>query len=187
MDCTNKGLRTTEAEYDLDIIVFTSGFDAMTGALMNANIRGRNGVLLRDKWEGGANLKTYLGVCNVGFPNMFTIGGAHFPLQVNVPPVGEVLAEWIFDCIKYLEENDIGEIEATAEAEEAWTDQLNEIGATSIYTKVDSWYVGANIEGKPRGFLGHPGDFPTYQQHIYNSSKDYKGFTLTPLQHILGK
>ncbi|MED4475912.1 NAD(P)/FAD-dependent oxidoreductase [Oceanobacillus caeni] len=187
VECTNKALRTTSEEYDLDIIVFATGFDAMTGALMNANIRGRNGLLLRDKWEGGNNLKTYLGICNVGFPNMFTIGGPHFPLQVNVPPIVEIVAEWIFDCIKQLDENGFGEIEATPEAEEEWTNQLNEIGKVSVFSKVDSWYVGANIEGKPRGFLGHPGDFSTYQEHIYNSSKDYKGFKFTLYQSSTSK
>jgi cyclohexanone monooxygenase len=179
VECTNKALRTTEGEYELDIIVFASGFDAMTGPLMKANIRGRKGVLLKDKWEGGENLKTYLGVCNVGFPNMFTITGPHFPLTANALTVNEVIAEWIFDCIQYMERDGIEEIEATAEAEDLWTDHVNEVGSQSIYAKVDSWYTGANIEGKPRGFLGYTGDYLTYQE-LFNDAKDYKGFTLTP-------
>ncbi|OLO39041.1 cyclohexanone monooxygenase [Alkalihalophilus pseudofirmus] len=183
---TKKGLRTTEEEHELDMIVFASGFDAMTGALMNADIRGRNGMLLREKWEDGNNLKTYLGVTNVNFPNMFTIGGVHFPLMINVPPVGEVLAEWIFDCIKYMDEHGIEVIEATQEAEDVWTKELNDIGNDSFYPKVDSWYTGANIEGKPRGFLGHPGDFIIYQEQL-SASRDYKGFKFIPLQDTAEK
>ncbi|MEW9672553.1 flavin-containing monooxygenase [Ammoniphilus sp. 3BR4] len=179
LECTPKGLRTTEAEYELDIIVFASGFDAVTGPLMNANIRGRNGILLKDKWEGGANLKTYLGICNVGFPNMFTIGGPHFNLPTNAPTVNEVLAEWIFDCIQYFEKHGIEVIEATPEAEEDWTNHVNEIGSKSIYAKVDSWFTGANIEGKPRTFLGYMGGFPSYHEQILKS-KSFEGFSFRP-------
>lgn len=182
LESTNKGLRTSEGEHEFDIIVFASGFDAMTGPLMKANIRGRNGILLSDKWEGGANLKTFLGVCNVGFPNMFTITGPHFPLTANALSVNEVIAEWIFDCIQYVEEHGIEEIEATADAEETWTNHVNEVGAQSIYAKVDSWYTGANIEGKPRAFLGYTGDYQTYQK-LFNDARDYKGFTLKPKQN----
>lgn len=182
LESTPKGLRTTEAEYKLDIIVFATGFDAMTGPLMNLDIRGRNGVLLKEKWDGGANLKTLLGISNVGFPNMFNIAGPHFPSAVNAPPVNEVIVEWIFDCIQYLEEHNIGVIEATTEAEEAWTNHVNELGASSIYAKVDSWYTGANIEGKPRAFYTYPGDFQTYQEKFNDvASKDYEGFSLISL------
>jgi cation diffusion facilitator CzcD-associated flavoprotein CzcO len=180
--CTNKGLVTSEGEHEFDIIVFASGFDAMTGPLMKANIRGRNGIFLKDKWDGGKNLKTFLGVCNVGFPNMFTITGPHFPLTTNAITVNELIVEWIFDCIKFVEEHGVEEIEATTEAEETWTNHANEVGAKSIYAKVDSWYTGANIEGKPRGFLGYTGDYLMFQEQ-FNHARDYKGFTLTPKQN----
>ncbi|WP_238457946.1 hypothetical protein [Alkalihalobacterium alkalinitrilicum] len=182
VECTTKGLRTTEGEYEFDVIVFASGFDAMTGPLMKANIRGRNGMLLKDKWEDGENIKTFLGVCNVGFPNMFSITGPHFPLTTNAITVNEVIVEWIFDCIKYVEEQGIEETEATAEAEETWTNHVNEVGEQSIYAKVDSWYTGANIEGKPRAFLGYTGDYLTFQE-LFNNARDYKGLILTPKQN----
>ena len=177
--CTNKGLVTSEGEHEFDIIVFASGFDAMTGPLMKANIRGRNGIFLKDKWDGGKNLKTFLGVCNVGFPNMFTITGPHFPLTTNAITVNELIAEWIFDCIKYVEEHGGEEIEATTEAEETWTNHANEVGEKSIYARVDSWYTGANIEGKPRAFLGYTGDYLMIQEQ-FNNARDYKGFTFIP-------
>ncbi|OLO39033.1 cyclohexanone monooxygenase [Alkalihalophilus pseudofirmus] len=182
VECTSKGLRTTEGEYELDVIVFASGFDAMTGPLMKANIRGKNGILLKDKWEDGKNLKTFLGVCNVGFPNMFTITGPHFPLTTNAITVNELIVEWIFDCIKHVEQHGIEEVEATAEAEVTWTNHVNEVGSQSIYAKVDSWYTGANIEGKPRAFLGYTGDYLMFQEQ-FNNARDYKGFTLTPKQN----
>jgi cation diffusion facilitator CzcD-associated flavoprotein CzcO len=179
VECTNKGLVTSEGEHEFDIIVFASGFDAMTGPLMKANIRGRNGIFLKDKWDGGKNLKTFLGVCNVGFPNMFTITGPHFPLTTNAITVNELIAEWIFDCIKYVEEHGVEEIEATTEAEETWTNHANEVGEKSIYARVDSWYTGANIEGKPRAFLGYTGDYLMIQEQ-FNNARDYKGFTFIP-------
>lgn len=181
VEATEKGIRTTESDYEFDIIIFASGFDALSGPLMRMNIRGRDGITLKEKWQEGHNLKTYLGICNVGFPNMFTITGPHFPLTANAISVNELLAEWIIDCITYVEQQGAGEVEVTPQAEDYWTDHVNEVGEASIYAKVPSWYTGANIEGKPRAFYGYTGDFQTFQQK-FEESRDYKGLKLAHIQ-----
>lgn len=185
VEATEYSIKTTDAEYELDMIIFASGFDAMTGALSNSNFRGRNGLTLKEKWDGGRNLKTFLGVCHTGFPNMFTITGPHFTLSANAVAANEVIAEWIIDIIKYAEEKGISEIEVTENAENEWTDHVNEVGNASIYARTNSWYVGANIEGKPRAFYGYTGDFLMYQEK-FNESRHYKGFNfkLPKIAHV---
>ncbi|RLL46821.1 NAD(P)/FAD-dependent oxidoreductase [Oceanobacillus piezotolerans] len=174
---TERGLRTTEKEHELDIIIFASGFDVGIGPIRDANIRGRNGLLLNEKWENGANLKTFVGACNHGFPNMFLLGGCHYPLGVNVPPIAELMVKRIYDCLTYFKEKGVNVIEATTVAEESWTNLINEIGEMSFYSKVDSWFNGANIEGKPRTILGYAGDFLMYQEQISKAMDEYNGFT----------
>lgn len=186
VECTNTALRTTEDDHELDVIVFASGFDAMTGPLMSTNIRGRDGITLKEKWEEGRNLKTYLGICNVGFPNMFTITGPHFPLTANAIPVNELIAEWILDFIKYAEASGVKEAEVTPELEDIWTNHVNEVGEQSIYAKVASWYTGANIEGKPRAFYGYTGDFQTYQKK-FEEARNYEGIKMSLLQDTINK
>lgn len=184
VECTENGLVTADGtEHELDIIVFASGFDAMIGPLAGTKIRGREGITLKEKWDDGRNLKTYLGVCHVGFPNMFTITGPHFPLTANALAVNEVIAEWVIDCIEHAEKQGLAEVEATPEGEEDWTAHVNEVGEQSIYARTDSWYTGANIEGKPRAFYGYTGDFQTYQDR-FEKSKDYKALAVKPLQQV---
>jgi len=180
IEITSSGIKTAENHIELDMIVFATGYDALTGPLLRIDIRGRNGISLNEKWGYGKNLKTFLGVANSDFPNMFTITGPQSPAVLgNVPVLIEQHVEWIAECIRYTEENDIEVIEANKTAEEKWTQHTNEIAKFDFYSEEDSWYTGANIEGKEKNILVYRGGLPLYRQHcdeIANSK--YKGFSL---------
>ena len=177
---TENGIQTTEKEYPLDIIVFATGYDAMTGTLLKLDIRGRDGLSLKDKWEDGAKVETYLGLGLSGFPNFFTITGPQSPsVLTNVPTAIEQHVEWISDCLTYLRENNVKTIEPTVEAEEQWSKQCTEIANSTLFTKTDSWYTGSNIEGKPRGFLIYLGGLDGYRQVCKDVVENgYKGYQL---------
>jgi cation diffusion facilitator CzcD-associated flavoprotein CzcO len=172
------GLRTTAAEYELDIIVFATGFDAMTGSLLRIDIRGRDGRSLRAKWEGGP--LTYLGVQVAGFPNMFVITGPGSPsVLVNMPVAIEQHVEWIGDCIAYLRQRGLTRIEPTEEAEEAWVDHVRQVAELTLFPRANSWYVGANIPGKTRVFMPYVGGFAPYRKRCADvAANGYEGFAL---------
>ncbi len=182
VEITPKGIRTTEEEYELDIIVFATGYDGMTGPLLKIDIRGKEGVSLKEKWDNGAQVNTYLGLATSGFPNMFMVTGPESPSVLgNVPVAIQQHVEWISDCINYLRENEIETMEANVEAEQNWSKHCSELADSTLYTKTDSWYTGANIPGKPRGFLIYLGGYAPYNQMIKDIAKNnYNGFTLTP-------
>ncbi|PGY12951.1 NAD(P)/FAD-dependent oxidoreductase [Bacillus sp. AFS031507] len=181
VEITPKGIRTEEAEYELDIIVFATGFDGMTGPLFKIDIRGKEGVSLKEKWANGGHVRTYLGIANAGFPNMFMVTGPESPSALtNLPVSIEQHVEWIGDCIEYLRENGVETIEANVEAEEAWSKHCREIADKTLYSKGDSWYTGANIEGKPRGFLIYVGGVGNYRKKCDEvAAKGYEGFSLS--------
>jgi len=176
---TPHGLRTSDAEYTLDAIVFAIGFDAMTGALLNIDIRGRRGERLQQKWAAGP--RTYLGLAIAGFPNLFTITGPGSPSVLSNMIVSiEQHVDWIADCIAYLRERGRGSIEATPEAEEAWVAHVNEVGHATLYPRANSWYTGANIPGKPRIFMPYIGGVGTYRQKCDEvAANGYPGFSIT--------
>lgn len=180
-EMTAKGLRTRKNEYELDILVFATGFDAMTGPLFKIDIRGRNGMSLKEKWAEGAQIRTYLGIATSGFPNMFMITGPESPsVLTNVPVSIEQHVEWIGDCIEYLRKHGIETIEAKEEAEEAWSKHCRDVANATLFPKTESWYTGANIPGKPRGFPIYLGGVGPYGQKINEiASKGYEGFALT--------
>src|ERR1700742_696000 len=138
------GICTTEAEYPVDIIVFATGFDAMTGPMLRMDIRGRDGVMLKDAWEAGP--LTYLGLQVAGFPNLFTITGPGSPsVLCNMPVAIEQHADWITDCIAYMRRNRFERIEATPEAMDQWVEKVNiAANATLLPMATHSWYLGAN-------------------------------------------
>ncbi|MEW9674082.1 flavin-containing monooxygenase [Ammoniphilus sp. 3BR4] len=179
-EITPKGVKTTEAEYELDIIVFATGYDGMTGPLFKIDIQGKDGVALKEKWDDGAQVRTYLGLATTGFPNMFMVTGPQSPSVLgNVPTAIEQHVEWITDCIEYLRKHRVDTMEAKADAEEAWSKHCSELANQTLYTKTDSWYTGANVEGKPRGFLIYLGGYGFYNQLIQEiAEKDYEGFSL---------
>ena len=179
-EITTKGVRTSEQEYEFDAIVFATGFDAMTGALMAVDIRGRNGLSLREKWGEGP--RAYLGLTVAGFPNLFTITGPSSPSVLSNMVVSiEQHVEWITDCIAFLRDHDLAEIDPTTEAEDAWVDHVAEVGATTLFPTADSWYMGSNVPGKPRVFLAYIGGVGNYRQMCDDvAAKEYEGFTLSP-------
>jgi len=172
-----KGLRTGGKEYELDAIVFATGFDAMTGALLGVDIRGRDGVELREKWAAGP--RTYLGLSTAGFPNFFFVTGPGSPsVLTNMVPSIEQHVNWISACISNLFESGHGSIEPTPEAEDAWVDLVNEIGGMTIYPTCNSWYLGSNVPGKPRVFMPYLG-FPDYVVRANAiAAAGYEGFRL---------
>ncbi|MFL0584585.1 flavin-containing monooxygenase [Solibacillus silvestris] len=177
---TENGIQTTEKEYPLDIIVFATGYDAMTGTLLKLDIRGRNGVSLQEKWENGAKVETYLGLGLAGFPNFFTITGPQSPsVLTNVPTAIEQHVEWISDCLNYLREHNVKTIEPTVEAEVQWSKQCTEIANGTLFTKTESWYTGSNIDGKSRDFLIYLNGLDNYRQLCNEVAEHgYKGYQL---------
>lgn len=176
---TPSGVQTADAEYHVDSLVFATGFDAMTGTLTNIDIRGRNGVKLRDKWKDGP--LTYLGLAVAGFPNFFTITGPGSPSVLSNMMVSiEQHVEWIADCLKFLEHRGISTIEAEPESESEWTEHVNEVASQMLYSKGNSWWKGANIPGKPVVFMPYTGGVGRYRE-ICNrvAEAEYRGFALT--------
>lgn len=180
-EITSKGLRTTEAEYELDILVFATGYDAITGSLFKIDIRGKNGIPLKEKWANGTQTRTYLGMATNGFPNFFIITGPEGPAVLSNNPVTiEQNVEWIAECIQYLRENNIETIEVKQEAEEGWSMHCKELADKTLYPKTESWYTGANIEGKPSGFLIYVGGVGAYRKKCDEVAMEgYEGFILS--------
>ena len=173
------GLRTRAASYRLDSLVFATGFDAMTGALLAVDIRGRAGQSLRQTWAAGP--RTYLGLAVAGFPNLFAITGPGSPSVLSNMIVSiEQHVDWIVACVAYLRAHGHGCIEATAEAQEAWVAHVNEVGHATLYPRANSWYMGANVPGKPRLFMPYIGGVGAYRQICDDvAARGYRGFTLT--------
>ncbi|MGE7752054.1 flavin-containing monooxygenase [Lysinibacillus fusiformis] len=186
LEITETGVQTASDHFELDIIIFATGYDGMTGPLFKIDIRGRNGVTLKDKWENGASVQTYLGLATASFPNLFMITGPESPsVLVNMPIAIEQHVEWIAQCIDYLREHDIDVMETNAEAEQAWSKHCREIANETLYVKGDSWYTGSNIAGKPRSFLIYLGGFDYYTKRCQEvAQNNYEGFQLLKLKSI---
>ena len=177
-EITPEGVRTGGRLYPLYLLVLATGFDAMTGALFRIDIRGRRGRELREKWAPGP--RTFLGLGTEGFPNFFTITGPGSPsVLANMVTGIEHHVDWIADCIGHLRSRGLARIEATGQAEDAWVQHVNERAARTIYTTCDSWYLGANIPGKPRVFMPYLG-FPRYAAKCREiAERGYPGFQLS--------
>lgn len=180
VEITEKGIRTTDKEYELDIIVFATGFDAMTGSLLKLGITGRGGLPLSKAWEAGP--RTYLGLQVAGFPNMFTITGPGSPsVLCNMPVAIEQHVEWVTDCIDHMEKNGIDRVETTEEAMTGWVDHVNDAAnATLLPQAGHSWYLGANVPGKPRVFMPYAGGMARYRGICDEVARDgYRGFVFS--------
>ncbi len=186
-EITPSGLISNNVEYDLDIIIYATGFDAITGSLFKIDLLGRNGISLKDKWANGKNTKTNLGLSTVGFPNMFIITGPESPsVTTNMPMAIEQHVDWITDCIKYLEANNIESIEATTEAENAWSNSVSDVANKTLFVKTKSWYTGGNIDGKSLRFPIYLGGMPKYAEIINEVAKNgYEGFNLIPKKQLV--
>ena len=172
-----QGIRYAGKLLEVDAIVFATGFDAMTGALLNMNIKGRGGVELRDRWEHGA--RTFLGLTTVDFPNFFMITGPGSPSVLsNMVMSIEDHVDWVSNCIEFLEREGITSIEPTEAQQEAWMEEVGAIANATLYSSCNSWYQGSNIPGKPRSFAAYIG-FSDYRKKIQKIEEDgYSVFKL---------
>jgi cyclohexanone monooxygenase len=175
---TAHGLRTAHGHYDLDCLVFATGYDALTGALLQIDIRGAGGESLRDKWQAGP--RTYLGLGTAGFPNLFLVTGPGSPSVLSNMVVSiEQHVDWIADCLKALHDRKLNRIEPRAESEEEWMNHVNEIAGHTLFVRAASWYMGANIPGKPRVFMPYLGGVGVYRRKCAEVAADgYRGFDL---------
>jgi cyclohexanone monooxygenase len=175
---TRRGVRTTADEFPVDTIVFATGFDAMTGAVLAIDIRGRDGRRLTDAWAEGP--VTYLGIQTAGFPNLFLITGPGSPSVLsNMISSIEQHVEWTSDCITYLRDNGHTTIEAEPAAQRDWVAHVNELASETLMPEADSWYVGANIPGKPRFFMPYTGGVGSYRRRADAiAAAGYRGFVV---------
>ena len=171
---TPTGLKTADAEYELDVIIFATGYDAVTGSLNRIDIRGEGGESLKEKFSGGP--RTFMGISSAGFPNLFTINAASVG---NFVRAAEPLVDWICECMDYVRRNEYVRITATNEAEDEWVRHVNEAGANILRSKADSWFVGANIPGKARALLTSPDSAPVMRaKRAEVAANGYEGFAL---------
>ena len=170
------GIELKTKNFNLDTIIMATGFDAMTGALSNINIKGKLGINLRDKWIYGP--RSYLGVAVADFPNFFMITGPNSPSVLANLIVGiEHHVDWICKCITFMEEKKYKQFDVLKEEEDSWISHSNELVKGHIYSTCDSWYVGANIPGKSRTFMPYVGGFPKYAEKCQEIEQSgYKSF-----------
>jgi len=172
---TAKGVKTGKHEYELDVIIYATGFDAITGELTRMDIRGVGGQSLKERWADGP--RTYLTLQTAGFPNFFIVNGAVF---CNFTRCAEVVAEWVSGCLKYMQDHKLERIEADPAAEEAWTEHAESLTEGMIFTKTDSWFMGTNVAGKKRTFLFYAGGAPAFRNKCAEvAAKGYEGFKLS--------
>jgi cyclohexanone monooxygenase len=177
---TETGLRQNGTDYAFDAIVFATGFDAMTGTLTRIDIVGRDGETLAAKWEAGP--RTYLGLMTAGFPNLFLITGPGSPSVLSNMIVSiEQHVDWVTDCIAYLGARQQDCIEANRAAEDDWVLHVNEVAYKTLYPSANSWYMGANIPGKPRVFMPYIGGVGKYRETCDRiAAEGYTGFEIAP-------
>ncbi len=176
-EITPTGVCTMDGEeYEFDALVFATGFDAMTGPYDKIDIRGRGGQLLRDKWAEGP--RTYLGLMSAGYPNLFAITGPQSPsVLTNMPVAIEQHVEWISGIIQHMRERGLDVVEPTREAEDEWVEHSQEVAHATLLPQSATWYMGANIPGKPRIFLPYLGGLGPYRQKCDEvAANDYEGF-----------
>jgi cyclohexanone monooxygenase len=173
-----QGVRAGGRDYALDALVLATGFDAMTGSVAKIDIGGRDGVTLNQKWAEGP--KTYLGLMSAGFPNLFIITGPGSPSVLSNMIVSiEQHVDWIADCLASMRGHGLDTMEATQDAEEKWVAHVNEVAYTTLYPQANSWYMGANIPGKPRIFMPYIGGVGVYRQICNDvAAKGYDGFAM---------
>lgn len=174
---TADGLVTGGVEHNFDVLVYATGFDAMTGSLLKVDIRGRGGRPLADAWEAGP--VTYLGLSTAGFPNMFMVSGPGSPsVLTNMIVSIEQHVEWISTCMAHLTRTGVASIEPTEDVQRDWVAHVNTIADFTLYPRCNSWYLGANVAGKPRVFMPLIG-FPAYAERCQQVAEaGYEGFVL---------
>ena len=183
-EITANAVRTGGKDYEVDALVLATGFDAMTGSVAKIDIRGRQGQTLNQKWAAGP--RTYLGVMSAGFPNLFIITGPGSPSVLSNMIVSiEQHVDWIADCIGYMRDRDLVAMEAKKDAEDNWVDHVNEVAHGTLYPQANSWYMGANIPGKPQIFMPYIGGVAAYRQICNDvAAKGYEGFAMTSVERL---
>jgi cyclohexanone monooxygenase len=178
-EITENAVRVAGKDYEADALVLATGFDAMTGSVAKIDIVGRKGQTLNQKWAEGP--RTYLGLMSAGFPNLFIITGPGSPSVLSNMIVSiEQHVDWIADCLAYMRGNGLVTMEADKAAEDKWVDHVNEVAHTTLYPQANSWYMGANIPGKPRIFMPYIGGVGVYRQKCDEvAAKEYEGFAMT--------
>ena len=178
VEITKSGVKTSDADYEFDAIVFATGFDAMTGALVAVDIEGRDGLTLKQKWEAGT--RTYLGIMVNGFPNFYTITGPQSPSVFSNMMISiEQHVDWIADLLVHMRDNGKAVIDATKEAEDFWCAHNEEAGSYTLYPQANSWYMGSNVPGKPRVLMPYIGGVGVYRQECDEiAADDYRGFVM---------
>ena len=178
---TATGVQTTDTHYALDSIVFATGYDAMTGSLLKVAITGREGKPLAQAWAAGP--RTYLGLMVAGFPNLFMVTGPGSPsVLANMIFAIEQHVDWIVDCMHTLRERGVDTIEADAQAQDEWVAHVNEVADGTLFKQANSWYLGANVPGKPRVFMPYAGGVVPYRKKCDDvAAKGYEGFHLRAL------
>jgi cyclohexanone monooxygenase len=185
---TPAGLQLADGtEYEVDAVVFATGYDAMTGPLNAIDIRGLGGRALREKWTAGP--RTYLGIATAGFPNLFMLTGPGSPsVLVNVIVAIEQHVDWATGLIGYAMDNAIARVEANPDDEDRWVDEVNQRASGTLYPKAASWYMGANVPGKPLVFMPYVGGMAPYVETCEQVAADgYRGFTLTRRPRATGE
>jgi cyclohexanone monooxygenase len=175
---TPSGVKTRDSEYPLDVLIFATGFDSGTGAMLSTDLRGRNNKRFADKWADGP--LTYLGLMANDYPNMFMIAQPGSPsIRSQVLVSIEQHVDWIFDMLQHAREAGVVEIEASRAAEDAWTKHVSDVAAKSLFARADTQYVGANIPGKPRVYLAYLGGVGVYRKTCDTVRENgYEGFVL---------
>jgi cyclohexanone monooxygenase len=180
-------VRAGARDYEVDALVLATGFDAMTGSVAKIDIRGRNELTLTRKWAEGP--KTYLGLMSAGFPNLFIITGPGSPSVLSNMIVSiEQHVDWIADCVAWMRDRGLEVIEANKDAEDKWVTHVNEVAHTTLYPQANSWYMGANIPGKPQIFMPYIGGVGAYRQICNDvAAKGYEGFAMTAVERARAK
>ena len=178
-EITENAVRVGGKDYEIDALVLATGFDAMTGSVAKIDIRGRDGRTLNQKWAEGP--RTYLGLMSAGFPNLFVITGPGSPSVLSNMIVSiEQHVDWIADCLGYMRDRGLDTMEAQVDAEDKWVAHVNEVAYATLYPQANSWYMGANIPGKPRIFMPYIGGVGPYRKICNDvAAKGYEGFVMT--------
>ncbi len=178
-EITENAVRVCGKDYEIDALVLATGFDAMTGSVAKIDIRGRDGRTLNQKWAEGP--RTYLGLMSAGFPNLFVITGPGSPSVLSNMIVSiEQHVDWIADCLGYMRERGLDTMEAAKDAEDKWVAHVSEVAYATLYPQANSWYMGANIPGKPRIFMPYIGGVGPYRKICNDvAAKGYEGFVMT--------
>ena len=172
---------TRTGEHPIDVLVLATGYDAISGTMLRLNPKGRGGVSLKERWQD--RFHNYLGMTVAGFPNLFMIHGPGSPgVFYNMPLGAERQLNWIGNFVRHLREHDLGAVEPTTDSEEAWANEVSGIANATLFPRTDSWWTGANVEGKPRYFSAYLGGSIYYMRIADVADKDYAGFAFAAAQ-----